>query len=710
MPDPRIDRHALVSRHDVVLTSIDPRSPLAVGNGDLAFTVDATGLQSLPASYPVAPRDPGRPDGTLLGTLSTWGWHSLPAAARHTWRDALVTYDSDRGPVPYVDMSGRVSAGTEHGTAERDLVLRGNPHRLDLGRIGLRRDGAALEPEQVAPIRQHLSLYEGIITSVSRIDGESVETVTAVHPARDLIAMQMRSPGLATGLGVGLAFSYGSADWHSAQDWTAPERHSTRLLTLGADRWRIRREVDATAYSLEVHAPGARLRSIGPHEILVETDAEELALSVELLSGAPGLPGAKEVAAAGLDPRPTPLPPLEETLAVCRAHWRDFWESGAALDLGAADDPRAAELERRVVLSQFLTAIHCSGRMPPQETGLVCSSWRGKAHLEMHWWHAAHFPLWNRPALLRRSLDWYRSIVPNAREMARLQGFAGARWPKQVGPEGEETPSGIGTFLIWQQPHLIHLVELLRRADGVEELELLSEVDDLITETADFMASFALRTVRGVELGPPLIPAQESYGGMRTAVRNPTYELVQWHWALERACAFRAILGRPVPEAWAEVRDLLIAPAPREGVYPAIEVAPYTIREDHPSMLCALGVLPQTDRIDPAVMAATLDDVLASWDWSSTWGWDYPVMAMTAARLGRAEDAVDLLLTDTGKNTVLPSGHNRQTGSLPLYLPGNGGLLTAVALMAGGWDGATGPAPGFPSGWDVRAEGFAVSP
>ena len=260
-------------------------------------------------------------------------------------------------------------------------------------------------------------------------------------------------------------------------------------------------------------------------------------------------------------------------------------------------------------------------------------------------------------------------------------------------------------------------MELLRRADAVDELALLAEVDDLVTETADFMASFALRTARGAELGPPLIPAQESYGGMRTAVRNPTFELVQWHWALERACAFRRTLGRPVPAAWAEVRDLLVAPVPREGVYPAIEVEPYTIREDHPSMLCALGVLPLTDRIDPDVMSATLEDVLASWDWGSTWGWDYPVMAMTAARLGRAEEAVDLLLTDTGKNTVLPNGHNRQTGSLPLYLPGNGGLLTAVALMAGGWEdtGTQAPAasrtcPGFPDHWEVRAEGFAVSP
>jgi hypothetical protein len=40
-----------------------------------------------------------------------------------------------------------------------------------------------------------------------------------------------------------------------------------------------------------------------------------------------------------------------------------------------------------------------------------------------------------------------------------------------------------------------------------------------------------------------------------------------------------------------------------------------------------------------------------------------------------------------------------------LYLPGNGALLLALALMAGGWEGETAHAPGFPKdGWVVRIE------
>ena len=45
------------------------------------------------------------------------------------------------------------------------------------------------------------------------------------------------------------------------------------------------------------------------------------------------------------------------------------------------------------------------------------------------------------------------------------------------------------------------------------------------------------------------------------------------------------------------------------------------------------------------------------------------------------------------------------------YFPSNGSLLLAVGMMASGWDGSTGNAPGFPrKGWKVRAEGLTPLP
>ena len=155
-----------------------------------------------------------------------------------------------------------------------------------------------------------------------------------------------------------------------------------------------------------------------------------------------------------------------------------------------------------------------------------------------------------------------------------------------------------------------------------------------------------------------------------------------------------------------------LSPLPAgDGVYLAHENYPRTFEErnyDHPSMLAALGMLPG-HMVDRAVMRRSLRRVLAEWRWDRTWGWDYPMVAMCAARLGEPELAVDTLLMDTPKNTYLASGHIWQRPGLPAYLPGNGGLLAAVALMAAGWDdGSPPPAPGFPRDgrWRVRSEGL----
>jgi hypothetical protein len=329
----------------------------------------------------------------------------------------------------------------------------------------------------------------------------------------------------------------------------------------------------------------------------------------------------------------------------------------------------------------------------------------------MHWWHAAHFPLWGRAALLERSMGYYHRILPAARETARLQGCAGARWPKMTDPGGRESPSPVGVFLVWQQPHPIFLAELLHRADP--RPETLRRHAALVAESADFMASFAADRGGGGGLGPPLIPAQESYGKTRATVRDPAFELAYWDWALAIAQSWRARLGQPPEPAWQAARTALPRPLVRDGGYEAIAVPPFTLRHDHPSMLMALGFLPPGPLVDSAIMNRTFDRVLADWDWRSTWGWDYPVLAMTAARLGRPEDALAALLMESPKNRWLASGHNYQDQRLPIYLPGNGGLLYAAALMAAGWDGGPQkPAPGFPAGpaWVVRAEGLQPAP
>lgn len=109
--------------------------------------------------------------------------------------------------------------------------------------------------------------------------------------------------------------------------------------------------------------------------------------------------------------------------------------------------------------------------------------------------------------------------------------------------------------------------------------------------------------------------------------------------------------------------------------------------DDHPSLLAGYGLVPTTPMIDPARMDNTLREVIDNWDWPSAWGWAFPVIAMTAARLGNPDLGIDCLLKAGAKNRHTDVGHNPQMwGILPLYLPGNGSLLAAVSLIAAGDD------------------------
>jgi hypothetical protein len=694
-----IDRRRLVAEHAVVMREADPRSPLSVGNGEVCFTVDITGLQTWPERYPVSDPAGGSP-GTLLSTLSNWGWHATPGSDSFSVAHCTRLYQAARGPVGYVDLSRELGSPDGGQITPEEAWLRGNPHRLDLLRMGLvtaaaaRAGWRAPDPHAVltgtgSGAVQRLDLWTGVITSGFRLRGETVAVRTVCHPARDIIAVRIESRLLAAGLmAVRLAFPYGSARWNAAADWTRPSSHRTAVSR--ADQgWVVRRSLDdAPGYTAAITAsPGTTVATRVEHELVVSTTAAVLEFAVLLSPDGADSPadfsqGYPEVErAAGL-------------------HWPEFWSRGAAVAVTGSADPRAAELQRRIMLSQYLTAINCAGSLPPQETGLICNSWSGRFHLEMHWWHSAHFALWGRPDLLERSLSWYASVLPAARQTAAGQGYAGARWPKQCGPDGRETPSSIGPFLLWQQPHPIYLAELARRASG-RPAEVMARYADLVWETARFMADFPDRTTSGFQLGPPLVPAQECYAADRARLANPTFELAYWAWALRVAEQWAADLGREPDPRWHAVADGLMRPAIRGGVYAAVSTPPYLLRRDHPSMLCGLGFVPPTPMIDAGIMRATLHSVLADWDWPSSWGWDFPAIAMCAARVGEPELAVDALMMDVAKNQFLPSGHSWQDASLPAYLPANGGLLAAVAVMAGG-------AGGFPQdgNWRVEHEGL----
>ncbi|WP_194903925.1 hypothetical protein [Catenulispora rubra] len=701
-----IDRQSVVRRHTVELTKADPSCALTVGNGDFAFTADITGMQTFTSFHDqIAAYREGRL-AVHTATMSTWGWHSMPNPDGFVLADAMSTYSTARGPVEYPDKltMAAMMGGGDGEDYRAGAWLHMNPQRLDLGRIGLvLRPTAGADPETDPAVlvdpRQNLDLWTGAITSVFEYAGHEVRVITVTDPHHARVAFRIESKLLATGLAsVAIRFPYASDNFFGTADWSAPDRHTTTLQPLDGRACRFVRELDDSTYSMRLDWTDGTIAAAGEHH---EFGLTASGTSIEVVAAFS--PGDSAEFSRG---------DFESIQAEAARWWHDFWMSGAAIDFAGSTDPRAAELERRIVLSQYLTAVNCSGTTPPQETGLVTNSWQGKFHLEMHWWHAAHFAAWGRPELLERSLDWYLSILGTARETARRQQYAGARWPKQVGPDGRESPSDIGALLIWQQPHPLYLLELLYRScQGPEREKLLTRFAEMADATAEFMADFVEDRDDAYHLPAPLVPAQEFYDAKTT--EDPTFELAYWWWGLEIAQSWRERRGLPRQDTWQHIQDELVAPRQDAGVYSAIATEPFLRRDDHPSMVCALGVVPATPIIDADVMEATLLDVRANWDWDSAWGWDFPAMAMTATRIGRPDLAVDALLMDSPKNQYLTTGHCPQMGSLlPIYLPANGGLLAAVSLMAAGWDGADTDCPGFPANgtWSVQHEGFVPWP
>jgi len=659
----QLDRHAIVARHDPRLHEIDPRGPLSVGNGEFAFTADVTGLQSLGSLY----------EYTIpLCTQSQWGWHTFPG---HTLQDAarlrLEMFDTYGRQVGYATSSA--------GQEELFNWLRENPHRLNLGRVALLLDGRPLEGAWITSIDQRLILWKGTLESRFSLKGNLVRVVTCCHPRRDGLTVSVESPLVASGrLSVGISFPYASTALN-ASDWSAPRKHQTKLSMSGPNTAMIQRQLDRDSYQVRLHWLG-KAQATARAEHQVELSGNRLDFTCEL---------SRELLADPLDPDAA----RQET----EAHWNRFWSTGGAIDLAGSTDPRAPELERRIVLSQYLTAIQCSGSTPPQETGLTCNSWYGKFHLEMHWWHAAHFAHWGRTPLLERSLGWYEAILPVAREKARRQGYKGVRWPKMTSPDGHDSPSNIGELLIWQQPHPIAIAELCYQSAPVRGT--LKRYRDIVLQSAEFMVDFAVLQNGRYILGPPVIPAQENHPPRETW--NPAFELSYWRQALGTAQRWRQRLGFPPEQSWEQVRTKLSALPVGDGVYLAHENCPQTFtsrNHDHPSMLAALGVL-DGEGVDRETMRRTLHKVLREWHWADTWGWDFPMAAMTAIRLGELQTAVDCLFIESPKNTWLPNGHNWQRPNLPVYLPGNGGLLMAAAMLARS-------ANALPKSWQLRWEGL----
>ncbi|THH17924.1 hypothetical protein EW146_g2969 [Bondarzewia mesenterica] len=710
-----IDRYALVSRYnpsriaDLSELVSNYTTPMQVGNGNFAFGADITGLQTL---LPFA-------------IMSSWGWKNDSLPPNRTWEDV----QNYRG-TSWLNHGRLVRYDFGSNDSMIEQWLTANPNRVNLGRIGLvlleeGEDRREVVDGDVTKAKQQLDLWTGKLWSQFLLDGTSVSVETVCAQEDDMIGITISSPLLEQGrLGIFLDFPWNDG----SKKFSAPfvgvfnstNNHTTSLetgkgLRLGA-RAQITHSMDTETFLTTVGGDAFTIRRDSPrtHRYTIRpivssaTSNGRFALSVGYST-------------TGIVHKEVPA--VENVIHSSVETWQEYWSRAGFLDLiTGSTDPRADELQRRVVLSRYLMRVNEAGDTPPQESGLVNDGWYGKFHMEMYFWHSAHWALWCNWDLLRRSSSVYADFLTTSLARAQIQqGWAsGARWPKMTDPSGRSSPGEINNLLIWEQPHPLVFAEYERRAaagknDRNAERRVLEKWKDVIRATADWMAVFAWwnPSTEVYDLGPPMFVVSEDTSPNVTM--NPAFELAYWRFGLSIAREWMERLGEEVPAAWTAVRDGLAALPIQDGLYAVYEgidegwwgMPEYT--SDHPALVGLYGWLPQTPGLDLEVVNKTVEKVWNDWNISNCWGWDFPMLAMSAARLGEPEKAIEWLLHPLFQfdDVGMPVGGVRAPTP---YFPGSGALLYAVAMMAGGWDGSVAGkvAPGFPDGWDVQVEGRTI--
>ncbi|HEX8546978.1 MAG TPA: hypothetical protein VF691_08460 [Cytophagaceae bacterium] len=674
----KINRKELVERHNITIQQNNPKKPMQVGNGELAYNVDITGMQTF---------DPHN-------TMAHWAWHTTPLPAG-------LNVEDFKGKV--VNIAGRdVQLSIENPEQpELSKWLAANPHPVNLGRIGLyltHKDGAIAELSNLKNTKQHLNMWTGIITSSFDFDGSNVTVLTACDPTRDELGIEVNSELISKGqLKIFVEFPYADDREYTdfVGDFASPQKHTSTLQSKDRSLY-VTRTVDDLKYFVKIASLnkvklGQIDSSNNPHKILIVPTENISKFTFAFSKDSIGKKKSQD-----------------DIFHASKAGWEKYWLSGAAIDFSECTDPRAKELERRVVISQYLMKVNNSGSLPPAESGLMKNNWYGKFHFEMLWWHGVHFALWNRWNELDEMLTVYKRYLATSIERAKRQGYEGARWTKAAGNIDRDWPFVINAVLIWQQPHPIYFADLDYRLHPTEET--LEKWKEVVFATAEFMASYPVydSAHKRYNLVPPLATASENTPMDSTI--NPAFELGYWRYGLRTAIKWRKKLRLPASTNWNEVLSKL-APLPIQDkkyvTFEGIKDMWTKYNYEHPTLLATYGMLPG-DGVDTAIMNNTFTEVLKTWNHERVWGWDYPVFAMTATRLNKPETAIDMLLFQGKHNSYDSLGYNSW-----VYLPANGGLLTTIAMMAGGWDG--GPetaAPGFPKNgqWNVKCEGFVKMP
>ena len=339
-----IPRYDIVSRYSPVRNASSTSTPMQVGNGFFAFGADITGLQTF---QPWA-------------IMSDWGWKndSLPAGV--TEEDILA-------------YRGVVWDGVQYefgGPAAPQQWLISNPNRANLGRVGLLFKDAQGVIENVTEaalgdVHQQLDLWTGRMTSNFTVQGHDVSVETFAAQGSSAVAFSIHSDLLSAGrLGLFLDFPWndGSQKFQApfVGYWNVTANHTTQLKVgsgLGAN---VQAEINHTEVAATVFT------SIGGGSSFIISRDSPASHRYSITPSSPSS-SFSIVISYSLVPS-TSIPTATAVAEGSTTTWADYWSYSGFIDVyTGSTDPRADELQRRVVLSRYLMRVNEAGHTPPQE-------------------------------------------------------------------------------------------------------------------------------------------------------------------------------------------------------------------------------------------------------------------------------------------------------------------------------------------------------
>lgn len=316
--------------------------------------------------------------------LSSWGWKNDSFPPGKTLEDVL-SYEGvqllNHGREVQYEFLNATGASEDQQVLQQWLIS--NPNRVNLGRTGLAflssPGGKANEnvtEGDLENIVQTLDLWTGEMTTTFKFEGSNVTVRTVCAQDSDVVSVQVVSPLVAQRrLGLFIDFPWNDG----SQKFSAPfvgvfnmtANHTTQLQVMEKNRAQISHTMvnntfvtdigGGSSFEISRDDPTAHRYTLVPN--LGASSTFDVSFGFTSASSSPFF----------VSPFDTPTTTLSFQSVVQSSEdaWASFWTDGGFVDvLTGSTDERAEELQRRIILAQYLLRVNEAGDYPPQEVNV----------------------------------------------------------------------------------------------------------------------------------------------------------------------------------------------------------------------------------------------------------------------------------------------------------------------------------------------------